>query len=55
MRSAPTSACEIHANVEALSKHREKAALEFNEKTKRTSFDNLNRVMVIRNNSTPEY
>ena len=28
MRSAPTAACEIHANVEPLDKRREKASLE---------------------------
>ena len=46
MRSAPTAACEIHANVEPLGKRREKAALELFEKTKRTSCDNPTRAMV---------
>ena len=46
MRSAPTAACEIHANVEPLGKRREKAALELYEKTKRMSCDNPNRAMV---------
>ena len=46
MRSTPTAACEIHANVEPLSKRREKAALELYEKTKRTTCDNPNRMMV---------
>ena len=46
MRSAPTSACEIHANVESISKRRKKAALELYEKTKRTSCDNQKRIMV---------
>ena len=46
MRSAPTAACEIHANIEPLGKRREKAALELYEKTMRTSCDNPNRILV---------
>ena len=46
MRSAPTAACEIHANVEPLGKRREKAALELFEKAKRGSCDNPNKEMV---------
>ena len=46
MRSTPTAACQIHANVEPLGKRREKAALELYEKTKRTSCDSPNRVMI---------
>ena len=37
MRSTPTSACEIHANIEPLGLRREKAALEMFERTKRMS------------------
>ena len=46
MRSAPTAACEIHANVEPLGKRMEKAALELFEKAKRGSCDNPNKEMV---------
>ena len=46
MRSTPTAACQIHANVEPLGKGREKAALELYEKTKRTSCDSPNRVRI---------
>ena len=46
MRSTPTAACQIHANVEPLGMRREKAALELYEKTKRTSCDNPNRKMI---------
>ena len=48
MRSTPTAACEIHANIEPLGKRREKAALELYEKTKRTSCENPNRKLVDR-------
>ena len=45
---APTAACEIHANIEPLGKLRVKAALELYKKTKRTSCDNPNRMLVDR-------
>jgi len=46
MRSTPTAACEVHANIEPLGLRREKATLELFEKSKREEKDSPNRKLV---------
>ena len=46
MRSTPTSACEVHADIEPLRLRREKATLELFEKCKREERNNPNRRLV---------
>ena len=46
MRSTPTSACEVHADIEPLGLRREKATLELFEKCKREERNNPNRRLV---------
>ena len=46
MRSTPTSACEVHANIEPLGLRREKATMELYEKCKREDKRNPNRKLV---------
>ena len=46
MRSTPTAACEILANVEPLGMRRDKAALEIHEKCKRMDSEHPNRKLV---------
>ena len=46
MRTAPTAACEVHADIEPLGLRREKAALELYEKCKREQKGNPNRSLV---------
>ena len=46
MRSTPTAACEVHANIEPLGLRREKATLELFEKCKREEKGNPNRKLV---------
>ena len=46
MRSTPTSACEVHADIEPLGLRREKATMDLFEKCKRGDTSNPNRILV---------
>jgi len=46
MISTPTSACEVHADIEPLGLRREKATMELFEKCKREDTSNPNRILV---------
>ena len=46
MRSTPTAACEIHANIQPLELRREKAALEIYERSKRLEENHPSKILV---------
>ena len=46
MRSTPTAACEIHANIQPLEMRRQKAALEIFERSKRLEKNHPSRMLV---------